>query len=119
MSRLLVLLLPLVAVPAAAAPPDQPSGQMVLDEVADGLRRYRREHDPGRRRALLWRLAPTRDPRVAVALGELFVEEAAIPAVRLLAEFYLPEEKRGSTDAVCDWWRANEADLRRRAAELP
>ena len=31
----------------------------------------------------------------------------------------LPAEKAGSTDAVWDWWRENEAGLRRRARELP
>jgi hypothetical protein len=105
---------------AFAGPPEGPSGRMVLDPVADGLRRYRRENDEGRRRALLWKLAPTRDPRVAVALGEVLASCGfPFPEVALLAEFYLPAEKAGSTDAVWDWWREHEAGLRRRARELP
>jgi hypothetical protein len=93
---------------------------MTFDEVADGLRRYRSERDPGRRRALLGKLAPLRDPRVAVALGEtLAASEFPYPELVLLAEYYLPDTKRGSTDSVWDWWRENEADLRSRARELP
>jgi hypothetical protein len=119
---LLLLTLPLiVAGPTAfAGPPDKPLAQMAFDEVADGLRRYRRERDPTRRRALLWRLAPLRDPRVAVALGDVLASvEFPFPEVALLAEYHLPEAKRGSTDAVWDWWRENEAELRRRARDLP
>jgi hypothetical protein len=118
----LLLALPLLlAGPAAVAgPPDRPAGRMAFDEVADGLRRYRREQDPQRRRALLWKLAPVRDPRVAVALGEVLAgSDCPYPEIRFLADFHLPESKRGSTDAVWDWWRENEADLRRRARELP
>ncbi|HKI30561.1 MAG TPA: hypothetical protein VKA46_01620 [Gemmataceae bacterium] len=105
---------------AVAGPPERPSAQTVLDKVADGLLRYRKENDPARRRALLWTLAPIRDPRVALALGEVLASsELPFPEIALLAEFHLPEQKRGSTDAVWDWWRENEADLRRRAKELP
>jgi hypothetical protein len=115
---LLVVLWPAEVV--RAGPPEVSSGRMVLDEVADGLRRYRRETDPGRRRQLLSQLAPSRDPRVAVALGEVLASTAfPFPEVTLLAEFYLPESNRGSTDSVWDWWRANEDDLRRRARQLP
>ena len=68
----------------------------------------------------LERLAPTCDPRVALALGEELASSALpLPALVLLSRYYLPEEKRGSTDAVWDWWRENESDLRRRAGELP
>lgn len=106
--------------PAFAGPPEGVSGATVLDRVADGLRQYHREKDEGRRRPLLWKLAPTRDPRVAVALGEVLASSGLpYPEIALLAEFYLPPEKVGSTDAVWDWWRANEAGLRRRARELP
>jgi hypothetical protein len=114
---LLALLWPGVAL---AGPPDRPSGRATLDPVADALRRYRKETDPDRRRALLWKLAPVRDPRVAVALGEVLASaDYPFPEITLLARHHLPEDRRGSTDAVWDWWRANEADLRRRAEELP
>jgi hypothetical protein len=123
MGRAIVpLLLALLALPPAtrAGPPEAPSGKMVRDDVADGLLRYRRTTDPERRRALLRRLAPTGDPRVAVVLGEaLAADGLAYPEIVLLAEFYLPSEKRGSTDSVWDWWRDNEAELRRRAGQLP
>src|SRR5689334_13420010 len=39
--------------PLAAGPPAAPSGAMVLDEVAEGLRRYRMESDPVKRHAWL------------------------------------------------------------------
>jgi hypothetical protein len=108
--------------PVIAGPPERPAGRMAFDEVADGLRRYRSEKDPQRRRELLWKLALARrqDPRVAVALGEALAgSDCPYPELVLLAEYYLPESKRGSTDSVWDWWRENEADLRRRARELP
>jgi hypothetical protein len=119
---LLLLAVPLLGpLPAAVAgPPERPSARMAVDAVADGLLRYRRERNPERRRALLWDLAPIRDPRVAVALGEALAScDCPFPEVSLLARFHLPADKRGSTDAVWDWWRQNEADLRRRAKELP
>jgi hypothetical protein len=116
----LLLALPAPLPAAFAGPPERPCGRTALDEVADGLRRYHRENDPERRRLLLAKLAPTRDPRVAVALGEVLASSPfPYPEVVLLSQFYLPAEKRGSTDAVWDWWRENEADLRRRAQELP
>jgi hypothetical protein len=118
-----LLILALVVLPGMAAragPPERPSGRMVRDDVAEGLLRYRRATDPERRRALLRQLAPTGDPRVAVALGEALASAGfAYPEIILLAEFYLPPEKRGSTDSVWDWWRENEAELRRRAERLP
>jgi hypothetical protein len=121
MGRFFVLFALLVLVPpSVAGPPERPSGRMTCDEVADALLRCRKEKDPGRRRALLWELAPLRDPRVALALGEVLASsDYPFPEIRLLADYHLPEQQRGSTDAVWDWWRENEADLRRRARELP
>lgn len=117
---LLTVPLLLVKAPAVAGPPERPAARMTFDEVADGLRRYRRENDPDRQLFLLWKLAPVRDPRVAVVLGErLRTSEFPYLELVLLARFQLPESKKGSTDAVWDWWRENEADLRRRAKELP
>jgi hypothetical protein len=123
MSRALpaLLLLLSLATSLRAAPADAPAdGRMVLDEVADGLRRYHGTKHEAPRRELLWRLASTRDPRVAVLLGEgLASSDYPFHELTLLARFYLPAEMGRSTDAVWDWWRAHEADLRRRANELP
>jgi hypothetical protein len=124
-----VLLAALALLPpgkAVAGPPDGASGKMVLDEVADGLRKYRKEEDLDRRFKALNRLAPTRDPRVAVALGEAFDEEdKGYFRFRLsicLDEWFVPPDFRPKADCievVRRWWDANEADLRRRAAQLP
>ena len=115
-----LLLLLLFGQLARADLPATASQEMVVDAVAEGLRRYRTETDETRRRALLWQLAPTRDPRVALALGEVLTSvDLPYPEISLLAELYLPEANRGSTDAVWDWWRANEVELRRLAEGLP
>jgi hypothetical protein len=115
-----VLIVLLFQQTAVADAPATASGAMVVDAVAEGLRRYRSETDESRRRALLWKLAPTRDPRVALALGEVLASvDLPYPEISLLAELYLPEAKRGSTDAVWDWWREHEVELRRIAAGLP
>ena len=63
---LLALVLPSQAV---AGPPERVSGKMVLDEAADGLRRYRQATTPAERLAWLAKLAPTKDPRVTVCVG--------------------------------------------------
>jgi hypothetical protein len=117
LSLLIILIFRQCAVADLPAPASQ---EMVVDGVAEGLRRYRTETDEKRRRAILWKLAPTRDPRVALALGE-FLESADLPypEISLLAQLYLPEAKRGSTDAVWDWWRENQVELRRLAGGLP
>jgi hypothetical protein len=109
-----------------AGPPEGVSGAMTLDEVAEGLRRYRKETDPEKRIRWLEKLAPTRDPRVGVALGETFGQEPEAVwycATQLVIRYYFtepvanPEFDPGpKTDR---WWKQNEADLRRRARELP
>ncbi len=53
---------------ALAGPPQGVSGKMVLDEVSEGLRKYRRETDGKKRIKWLTKLAPSRDPRVKAAL---------------------------------------------------
>jgi len=64
-------LAPLPPCQSRAGPPDRASGQMVfVDEVADGLRQYRKEKDPEKRLARLQELGATGDPRVAMALVE-------------------------------------------------
>jgi hypothetical protein len=61
-----------------AGPPDRASGKMVLDEVADELRKYRKEKDHSRRAQRLIQLADkaSKDPRVAIAIWEAFAEPA-------------------------------------------
>ena len=57
---------------AVAGPPEGVSGKMVLlrDDITDGLRKYRKEKELGKRIVWLEKLAPTQDPREAIALGE-------------------------------------------------
>jgi hypothetical protein len=120
-----VALLPLVTVLAVvrpatgvAGPPEGVSGRMVFDGVADGLRKYRMETDEGKRIAWLEKPAPARDPRVALLIWEYPVDEITpsqfISLRRLLVRYYVP-----CGQALDGWWRANEADLRRRAKQLP
>src|SRR5579885_3760935 len=138
---LFVLLLP--GRPALAGPPEKVSGRMVLDEVADGLRKYRKMTDPEAQIRMLGRLARTRDPRVAVLLGEVvwikgrrnaedcttlwaaplfshyFVQQAegelVIKDIRSVVKFSPPWR----WDYDLFWWEKNEAELRHRARQLP
>ena len=128
LARLATLaLLPLAVVvpwPAVAGPPEGVLGQMAFDEMAEGLRRYRLEADPARRRAWLRRLAPAGDARVAVALGEALAEaDPEYLAAWLLCEHYVPDAAPAFPALAhlpaAEWWEHNEADLRRRAKELP
>src|SRR5438105_3952908 len=102
---------------ARAGPPEGASAATVLDEVADGLRRYRLARTPAGRVAWLERLAPTPDPRVRVALGRALTDEspevqsaAAVLLLSHVAEIVTrptpPEEPR---DAALRWWKRNEA----------
>jgi hypothetical protein len=131
-TMLLVAGLPLVAAlallspgNAVAGPPDPVPTRMVTDKVAEGLRQYRKEPDAQRRGELLRRLAPTGDPRVAVALGEARMEGPSSlggeDASLLLYEWFLSDDDDFSEviRSVRIWWKKNEADLRRRAATLP
>ena len=128
------LVLPLLAVLAllapeksVAGPSDGVSGRTVLDQVEDGLRRYRAARTPTARVVWLRKLAPIRDARVAVALGEaissenLEVSRCAIGLVFTHYEGDLPEGTGPSpiSGMVVQWWKTNEADLRRRAKLLP
>jgi len=152
----------------AAGPPERVPAKLALDTVANGLRKYRKETDAKERIQWLKRLAPTRDPRVAVALFECLDAPPTFPYVigspdprlsawDLLQRYYLPppppsvvESGFGfgsslpaarfqvATGRIDDHWpapfarraidapsvapawrRANEADLRRRAKQLP
>ena len=128
--------LALLPLPVPAEPPEGVSGKMVLDEVSEGLRKYRQEADEARRSEWLRRLAPSRDPRVALELWEVFAwvrgrRTAAIRTVArdCLAEHYATKDGRPLSDVapseadrgagVCSWWSKNGPDLRRRARELP
>jgi hypothetical protein len=125
-----IALLAVLATPALAGPQEGASGKMVLDEVADGLRRYHREKNPLLRADWLRRLAPTRDPRVAIVIAHEAVdpdsplgERGRQRAAFLLMGYFIPRaqwvyDTKYSFTAQC-WWEKNEADLRRRAQELP
>jgi hypothetical protein len=94
--------------------------------VADGLRKYRKETDPKKRLQWLEKLAPTRDPRVALTLAnaltdhlEWFRRDASL----LLLQYYdgrrlIAVHEDNINSAQC-WLEKNAADLRRRARELP
>jgi hypothetical protein len=108
---------------------------MVLDEVADGLRKYRQETDERHRVQWLWKLGSLGgvlsntgdvsacDPRVFVMLGEALYKGA--PLERWVATWLLwpysgdPASCGPDIRLVKQWWQKNEADLRRRAKELP
>jgi hypothetical protein len=99
---------------------------MVFDEVAEGLGAYRKEADDERRIARLRRPAPARHARVAVALGEALGDPGGClrgPAGLLPHDYYdigRIAARAPSPDAAARrWWAKNEADLRRRANELP
>jgi hypothetical protein len=64
MPRMIAAVLPLLFAmgQALAGPPEKWSGKIVFDEVADGLRKYRKETDTVKRIKWLEKLAPTRDP---------------------------------------------------------
>jgi hypothetical protein len=127
-SLMLVLLAVLTPTNAIAGPPEGVSGRIVLDDVADGLRRYRKEKDP--EKGLLWLevLARTQDVRVEVVLGELReagVAKGASGEVNRLgfAAHCLLQKHYGLSIYKTDkemrkWWRDNEADLHRRAKQL-
>jgi hypothetical protein len=123
---LFTLLMPARAV---AELPEEGSGQMVVDEVREGLQQYQKEKDVGKRIKLLEKLAPTRDSRVAVMLGDvldgpIIIGEDGRAQNRaehtashlLLKKYYLPPQ---CDQAPHDWFKRNEADLRRRAMQLP
>jgi hypothetical protein len=124
---ILPLAMPALLLPgkAVAEPPEGTSGKMVFDEVADGLRKYHREEEPGKRIWWLYELARTRDARVTIACGEALschdpaeVEWAAI----IIGHYQFPERCHPQLDLDAQaraWWKENEADLRRRAKQLP
>jgi hypothetical protein len=128
---LLTLLALLTPGQAVAGPPDGATGKMVLDEVADGLRKYRQATTADRRSDWLVKLVATRDPRVGVALGEQLGYDDEVDcfwAAFLIWANYVktPPSRTPKTiepafirQTANEWWEKNEADLRRRAAQLP
>ncbi len=115
---------------AVAGSPEPTSGRMVLarDAVSESLAKYRRESDPHRRLALLTDLAATRDPRVAVALGQALYDHRT--EVRVQAAFGILFNQTGekpkkmltpnqALNWARDWWAANEDELKRRSRRLP
>jgi hypothetical protein len=111
-----------------AGPPEAVSGRMDVDEVSQALRRYQHEFDEDRRVNWLRKVAPTRDPRVGVAMGEYLSAGNPFPhqisVAWMLTEHFMPspvlhDDVVEQTKAARLWWRDNEADLRRRAKQLP
>lgn len=136
-SNTFAAVLPLLAVlalfslgKAVAGPPEGASGAMMFDEAADGLRKYRKETDPEKSCRLLERLAPARDPRVGVALGERLMKgrrdncDFYFRIAEAIVKYYPDNDgvKVDATGWTLDedvWWKTNQADLRRRAQQLP
>jgi hypothetical protein len=129
-------MLAVVSPRAPAGPPDKVVGAMAFDTVADGLRKHHTETDQAKRIRWLEKLAPTGDPRVAIALWETqfsFTDETPEDEKRLRAKigdlldhsfvsgtrFHHVYEGGGQLFETGAWWDATEADLRRRAARLP
>jgi hypothetical protein len=109
---------------------------IVFDQVAEGLREYRKEKDPGKRLAWLQTFGATGDPRVALALVDAANnrngDDLDCEAADVLWWFYASPDAASHRGRVSDdivpplpgkgfrtWWKANEADVRRRAAGLP
>jgi hypothetical protein len=121
---------------AVSAPPGRVSVKMVFDEVAEGLRKYRKAKDPTKRLAWLENLAATGDPRVALALvaaaNNQNGDDLDCEAADILWWHYAGPDAASHRGLVNHnvipappgtgfrpWWKANEADVRRRAARLP
>jgi hypothetical protein len=110
---------------AVAGPPEGVSGKMVFDEVADGLRKYRKETDPEKRFRRLDQLTKTHDPRVDIILGEM-LSPISFPEIDIACAVILRHHFTRRTVSMNEfyglplsWWEKNEADLRRRAKQLP
>jgi hypothetical protein len=88
---------------------------MVLDDVADWCGRYRKATKKGNRNRLLDKIPRLNDPRLAVLLAESGDDKAwPVKEYYILLERFVPKGQ-----GVIEWWNANEADLRRRANQLP
>jgi hypothetical protein len=121
-----LLMLPLLSGPTFAGPPEGASGKMMMDKVEDGLRKYQQARTERHRAVLLEGLARIEDARVAVLLGETLADrqsDVATNAACLLLLNFIPTRELSREDThlatARTWWKANEADLRRRAKQLP
>ena len=113
---------------AVAGPPEGVSGKMVLDEVADLLKKYRMERNDTHRIRLLRTLFKFSDLRAVIAVGEALNDsskEVRQAAVQIVLFGYggisygiraIPSQFE---QVAQRWWEKNEADLRRRAKQLP
>jgi len=93
--------------------------------IAQKIHRYRAATNPEHRAALLKELAPSRDPRAAVVLGEALKDPVLalrVIATRGLLDYYLPALVEGGSEqqmeAALHWWKKNEARLRRQAKQM-
>jgi hypothetical protein len=132
-TKVAALVVVLLALPVSLAPkgrasgPEAVSGSMVFDPITDDLLRYHEETGQRERLACLRRLARTRDPRVAILLGEQLHWSSGlrVPAAELLLQHYarIPTEEgfhvANHMNVVESWWAEHEADFRRRARQLP
>ena len=94
---------------------------MVFEDVRLGLQHFRQEANSKNRIAWLETLSRLHDVRVAVAMGEAMRDDdglVVLCAYRLLWRDYVPHQHYQPAD-VYSWWKHNEADLRRRAKQLP
>ncbi len=110
----LALLTLLVPVSAIAGPPEGASTRLVLDEVSEGLRQYRKESAPEQRLRRLEKLAATGDPRVYVALLDFDYSDVPKSERQQVAH-----EVVLVITAQPQWWGVSHADMRRRASQLP
>jgi hypothetical protein len=121
-----------------AGPPERVAGKLMLvsDKVSEGLRTCRQEKDPKKRLALLQTLGATGDPRVALALVDAANnangDDLDCEAADVLWWYYASPDAASHRGRVNQdvipappgmgfrpWWKAHEADVRRRAARLP
>jgi hypothetical protein len=134
---ILAVLVVLLSGKAAASPPERPLDRMVLDQVADGLRRYARRDGRGDERRVEWlkKVAPAKDPRVVIALAELVFDGQTL-AVRDEAALVLWKHhirRAGATglmpsgaaalealrSRIRDWWSVQGEGYRLAAKQLP
>jgi hypothetical protein len=126
-----------LATPVFPGPPEGPSGALLLDEVADGLRRHTRGDGSGDQRRIEWlkKVVRTRDPRVVIALFELAfdgqsrqVQDEATFVIwahiirRPGAAEPLPSDSaklKALRDRARDWWRENGQLYLLQADQLP
>jgi hypothetical protein len=106
---------------AFAGPPGRPSGKMVLavDEVQQAMRKARREPDPCKRLLIYCHVTQRRDPRIIIGACEIMMSLPLSTEVWEDARAVLRAYFIGTDEEPAVWWEKNQADLRRRAAQLP